>query len=88
MGSACWYEEVCRLGEGGFGVVAKARHRASGQVVAVKSLKPGSRDDDKGVCDLLREACFMAACQGDHSHVGLHGVARSPGTRDYSLFLI
>jgi cell division cycle 2-like len=34
MGSACRYEEVCRLGEGEFGVVAKARHRATGQVVA------------------------------------------------------
>ncbi|KAG2620649.1 hypothetical protein PVAP13_3NG217065 [Panicum virgatum] len=89
MGSACRYEEVCRLGEGGFGVVAKARHRATGQVVAVKSLIKSSDDDDQddGVCDLLREACFMAACQGEPSHVGLHGVARAPGTRDYSLVM-
>jgi hypothetical protein len=51
----------------------------------VKSLKPGSSDE--GVCDLLREACFMAACRGEPSHVGLHGVAHSPRTRDYSLVM-
>ncbi|RLN27901.1 hypothetical protein C2845_PM05G18510 [Panicum miliaceum] len=88
MGSACRYEQVCRVSEGGFGVVAKARHRATGQVVAVKSLKPGSSDDDnEGVCDLMREACFMAACRGEPSHVGHHGLAREPGTRDYSLVM-
>uniref|UniRef100_A0A4U6VJL3 [RNA-polymerase]-subunit kinase n=1 Tax=Setaria viridis TaxID=4556 RepID=A0A4U6VJL3_SETVI len=59
MGSARWYQELCRLGEGAFGVVSKARHRATGQVVAVKSVRPART----GVFDLPREACFMAACR-------------------------
>ncbi|KAG2629150.1 hypothetical protein PVAP13_3KG406400 [Panicum virgatum] len=71
MGSACRYEEVCRLGEGEFSVVAKARHHATGQHVV----------------HLTREACFMAACRGEPSHVGLHGIARAPGTGDYSLVM-
>jgi cell division cycle 2-like protein len=93
MGSARWYEELRRLGEGAFGVVSKARHRITGQVVAVKSLLPpgtgtcSSVDESERVCDLLREACFMAACGGHPSLVGFHGVARAPGTRDYSLVM-
>ncbi|CAN6288906.1 unnamed protein product [Urochloa humidicola] len=94
MSNARWYEEECKLGEGAFGAVTKARHRGTGRVVAVKSLlRSGTSSDDddtdggEGVCDLLREACFMAACRGHPSLVGLHGVARAPGTREYSLVM-
>ncbi|CAN6284083.1 unnamed protein product [Urochloa humidicola] len=98
MGNARWYEEECKLGEGTFGTVTKAHHRGTGRVVAVKSLWSGSdtsddddgesdEDDGEGVCNLLREACFMAACSGHPSFVGFHGVARVPGTREYSLVM-
>ncbi|KAF8659771.1 hypothetical protein HU200_058233 [Digitaria exilis] len=89
MDSSSWYDEVSRLGKGHFGVVSKARHRATGHVVAIKSLRPkrrcGCDDDDEGDYDLLREACFMAACRGHPSLVGLHAVLRAPVTGDYSL---
>nr|CAB3465843.1 unnamed protein product [Digitaria exilis] len=90
MDSSSWYEEVSRLGKGHFGVVSKARHRATGHVVAIKSLRPKRRcgcggGDDEGDYDLLREACFMAACRGHPSLVGLHAVLRAPVTGDYSL---
>ncbi|KAF8659769.1 hypothetical protein HU200_058231 [Digitaria exilis] len=90
MDSSSWYDEVSRLGKGHFGVVSKARHRATGHVVAIKSLRSKRRcgcvgDDDEGDYDLLREACFMAACRGHPSLVGLHAVLRAPVTGDYSL---
>ncbi|CAL4915344.1 unnamed protein product [Urochloa decumbens] len=88
MGNAGWYEEERRLGKGAYGAVTKARHRGTGRIVAVKSLQSGTSDDyGEGVCDLLREACFMAACRGHPSFVGLHGVARAPGTREYSIVM-
>eukprot|EP00811_Abedinium_folium_P030683 NODE_4932_length_1830_cov_3.800352.p1 GENE.NODE_4932_length_1830_cov_3.800352~~NODE_4932_length_1830_cov_3.800352.p1 ORF type:complete len:513 (+),score=140.18 NODE_4932_length_1830_cov_3.800352:71-1609(+) len=37
------YEVLCRLGEGTFGTVYKAQHRKSGDHVAVKEIKLGSR---------------------------------------------
>ncbi|KAL6643515.1 hypothetical protein ACP70R_018281 [Stipagrostis hirtigluma subsp. patula] len=84
MGSARWYQEVRSLGEGGQGAVVRARHRTTGQDVAVKSPLRCSRDDVGGV---LREACFMAACHGHPSHVTLLGITRAPGTMDYSLVM-
>ncbi|KAL6644096.1 hypothetical protein ACP70R_018862 [Stipagrostis hirtigluma subsp. patula] len=85
MGSSRWYQDLAKLGRGSYGVVFKARHRATGQSVAVKYARPGSGSD---VHDLLREACFMAACQGHPSLVGFRGVARAPGTAgEYSLVM-
>ncbi|KAE8821681.1 putative cyclin-dependent kinase F-2 [Hordeum vulgare] len=37
--------------------------------------------------DLLREACYLAACRGHPSVVGLQGIARDPGTGQCSLVL-
>ncbi|XP_037474194.1 putative cyclin-dependent kinase F-2 [Triticum dicoccoides] len=90
MGSSRSYQETRRIGEGRFGVVLRARHRATGQTVALKGLRwttrhsPGS---DQLVGKLLREACFMAACGGHPSVVALRGVARVPGTSDYAIVM-
>ncbi|KAL6643516.1 hypothetical protein ACP70R_018282 [Stipagrostis hirtigluma subsp. patula] len=84
MANARSYKQVSRLGKGGDGVVVRARHRKTGQDVAVKSLRRG-RGADFG--EILREACFMAACRGHPSHVALRCVARTPATRDYSLVM-
>ncbi|XP_020148494.2 putative cyclin-dependent kinase F-2 [Aegilops tauschii subsp. strangulata] len=90
MGSSRSYQETRRIGEGRFGVVLRARHRATGQTVALKGLRwttrhsPGS---DQLVRKLLREACFMAACGGHPSVVALRGVARVPGTSDYAIVM-
>ncbi|KAM3229103.1 hypothetical protein ACQJBY_060181 [Aegilops geniculata] len=83
------------LGKGGLGVVVKARNRATGADVALKCL---IRSPDDGSSkrrrrahvlhrDLLREACYLAACRGHPAVVGLHGIARDPRTGQRSLVL-
>ncbi|PVH62873.1 hypothetical protein PAHAL_3G419800 [Panicum hallii] len=79
MERACSYEELGELGVGLSGVVVRARDRAMGECVAVKSLHP---ERAGGLGKLLREACFMAASGGHPSLVALRGIARTPGTMD------
>ncbi|KAI4962859.1 hypothetical protein ZWY2020_025234 [Hordeum vulgare] len=88
MGNSRCYEQVSTLGEGTYGVVVKARHRATGQTVALKTLR--SSPSQESVGELLREACFMAACSGHASLVALRGLVRTPSTngcRDYYLVM-
>ncbi|XP_044949879.1 putative cyclin-dependent kinase F-2 [Hordeum vulgare subsp. vulgare] len=90
MGSSRSYVETRRIGEGRFGVVIRARHRATGQTVALKGLRwttRHSQGSDQLVAKLLREACFMAACGGHPSVVALRGIARVPGTSDYAIVM-
>ncbi|KAK3136513.1 hypothetical protein QOZ80_5BG0437480 [Eleusine coracana subsp. coracana] len=87
MLSARWYEEVCKLGEGTFGAVVKARSRSTGQHVAVKKPRQSGPDNDV-LCNLLREACFMAACRGHSSIVGYRGVARDPRNKEQEYSII
>ncbi|KAI4970705.1 hypothetical protein ZWY2020_001619 [Hordeum vulgare] len=91
------YELSRVLGAGGFGVVIKAQHRATGEDVALKFLVcstdgggGGKRERHRAHAlhhDLLREACYLAACRGHPSVVGLQGIARDPGTGQCSLVL-
>ncbi|WVZ62104.1 hypothetical protein U9M48_011889 [Paspalum notatum var. saurae] len=91
MASASGYKQEGRrlvVGAGGGGqghgaVVVRARHRATGQAVAVKSLHRRSGGSYAG--DVLREACFTAAGAGHPSLVAFRTVARRPGTADYSI---
>ncbi|CAL4975962.1 unnamed protein product [Urochloa decumbens] len=79
-------QEGRRLGQGERGaVVVGARHRATGQHVAVKSLH--RRSGRSHAVDVLREACFMAAGGGHPSLAAFRTVARSPGTADYSIVM-
>ncbi|GJM95708.1 hypothetical protein PR202_ga12485 [Eleusine coracana subsp. coracana] len=87
MLSARWYEEVCKLGEGTFGAVVKARSRSTGQHVAVKKPRQSGPDNDV-LCDLLCEACIMAACRGHSSIVGYRGVARDPRTKEQEYSIV
>jgi cell division cycle 2-like protein len=86
VGSTEQYEEIGRLGEGGFGAVSKARHRATGRTVAIKRLGASH-----GVPEaLLREARFHEdACGGGANPfvVGFHGVVRVPATLDLRLVM-
>uniref|UniRef100_A0A0E0B3L1 Protein kinase domain-containing protein n=1 Tax=Oryza glumipatula TaxID=40148 RepID=A0A0E0B3L1_9ORYZ len=81
------YRQIGRISSGGFGVVVKAEHRDTGQTVAMKTLFRRRRSADDDAADLLREASFMAACRGNPYLVGLHGVARNPRTKQYSLVM-
>ncbi|EER99400.1 hypothetical protein BDA96_02G322600 [Sorghum bicolor] len=78
-------QEGRRVGEGERGVVVRARHRGTGQAVAVKSLH--RRSGGSRASDVLREACFTAAGGGHPSLVAFRTVARAPGTTDYSIVM-
>ncbi|KAL6597792.1 hypothetical protein ACP70R_046597 [Stipagrostis hirtigluma subsp. patula] len=72
MGSVTSYEWLNKIGQGAFGAVWKARHRPTGEEVAVKSLHAGGDG-------LLREAAMLSACAGNPAVVELREVARGAG---------
>ncbi|KAK8459884.1 hypothetical protein SEVIR_2G233300v4 [Setaria viridis] len=81
------YKQIGEIGSGSFGAVVKARHRRTGQTVAIKTFRRRDGKKAPAVSELLREACFLAAC-GGHPHLaGLHAVARDPRTKRYSLVM-
>jgi cell division cycle 2-like len=90
FGSIDDYEMVEEIGEGTFGVVAKARDRRTGETVAVKWIQGGEGDGEDGAAHLraavLREAGCLEACRGHPSIVELRGVAADEATGD--LFLV
>ncbi|XP_047080376.1 putative cyclin-dependent kinase F-2 [Lolium rigidum] len=93
IGSTADYEydhdHASSLGKGNFGVVVKARHRATGNAVAIKSL---SCTDDDTATDagqmLLREARFLAEASSGNPHVvGSHGLVLDPDTSNHCLVM-
>ncbi|RLN34707.1 hypothetical protein C2845_PM03G36290 [Panicum miliaceum] len=79
------YKQIGEIGIGSSGAVVEARHRKTGQTVTIKTFR--RRDGKSVVSELLREACFLAACGGHPHLVGLHAVARDPRTKKYSLVM-
>ncbi|GJN19700.1 hypothetical protein PR202_gb07002 [Eleusine coracana subsp. coracana] len=78
------YEMLEELGEGTFGVVARARHRRTGETVAVKWIRCGV----SGGPDLdavVRESGCLAACRGHPSVVQIRDVASDESTGDLYL---
>jgi len=78
------YEMLEELGEGIFGVVAKARDRRTGATVAVKWIR-GGEFDGGGAPNLpavVREAGCLAACRGRPGIVQIKNVAKSEETGD------
>ncbi|KAL6629422.1 hypothetical protein ACP70R_029187 [Stipagrostis hirtigluma subsp. patula] len=68
------YDTPEELGEGAFSIVTKARHRPTGDVVAVKWI----HGDDEDACDraaVLHEVVCLAACHGHPSILQIKGVA-------------
>jgi cell division cycle 2-like protein len=68
------YEEVTRLGKGGFGVVVQARHRATGKTVAIKY-----------ATELKQEASFLEACSGNPYVVAFEGLMLDHATGGHCL---
>ncbi|XP_047050854.1 putative cyclin-dependent kinase F-2 [Lolium rigidum] len=90
--TADYEEEKTCLGEGAFGVVFKARHRVTGQTVAIKHLASPPPEVDAAECpdpreQLLREARFLEACSGNPHVVGFHGVVLNPSTTKLGLVM-
>ncbi|CAL4918033.1 unnamed protein product [Urochloa decumbens] len=78
------YEDACRLSEGAFGAVIRARHRGTGRSVAMKYLG----EDGGGQAELLRESLLLeAASKGNPFVVGSRGLARDPATADLCLVM-
>ncbi|KQK07268.1 putative cyclin-dependent kinase F-2 [Brachypodium distachyon] len=73
------YEETSALGQGAFGIIVAARHRATGEAVAVKKALPcpPSRNVSTST-DMMREAAFLATCNGHSNIVELRAVALEP----------
>ncbi|GJM96083.1 hypothetical protein PR202_ga12891 [Eleusine coracana subsp. coracana] len=83
VGSTEEYEETCCIGEGGYGTVVKARHRVTGQVVAIKRLgAPG-----QGQSAVMREKSFLEACSGNPFIVGFHGLVRALDSMELRLVM-
>jgi hypothetical protein len=59
-GSVKEYDIVCRVGEGTYGLVFKARHLKTGQLVALKKVILHNEESD-GVRNPLRAACICEA---------------------------
>nr|TKW00663.1 hypothetical protein SEVIR_8G126300v2 [Setaria viridis] len=63
------YKRLRKIGEGAFGAVSKARHRRTGEVVAIKSVHEKGRGGEAAA--LLREAVLLAACAANPAVVAL-----------------
>ncbi|XP_037428084.1 putative cyclin-dependent kinase F-2 [Triticum dicoccoides] len=75
IGSTDDYVEVNSLGQGGFGVVLRLRHKVTKKDLAVKFLSsPDETEDGADVEDLYREARFLEACKGNPYVVGFEGL--------------
>eukprot|EP00002_Diphylleia_rotans_P031335 TRINITY_DN6508_c0_g3_i2.p1 TRINITY_DN6508_c0_g3~~TRINITY_DN6508_c0_g3_i2.p1 ORF type:complete len:590 (+),score=90.70 TRINITY_DN6508_c0_g3_i2:63-1832(+) len=59
------YENLGTIGEGTYGVVMKARHRETGQIVAIKKFKE-SEDDDQVRKTALREVRILKQLRHDN----------------------
>nr|CAB3453538.1 unnamed protein product [Digitaria exilis] len=83
------YKQIGEIGHGSSGAVVKAVHRTTGQTVAIKTFRrrDGRTEGPDVSGELLREACFLAACGGHPHLVGLHAVTRDPRTNKYSLVM-
>ncbi|CAO2192423.1 unnamed protein product [Urochloa humidicola] len=76
------YEFLEEIGEGAFGVVAKARDRYTGEIVAIKWIRHGLEGDNGLLRAAVREAGCLAACRGHPGIVQIKTVAAEEDTGD------
>lgn len=62
VSSVTAYEKIARVGEGTYGVVYKARHRTTGQLVALKRVRM-DREKDGLPVTFLRELRLLQSMQ-------------------------
>lgn len=86
FGSIYDYKKLGVLGEGTYGKVVRARHRRTGDMVAVKWVRATRGGADGGTRAALREAACLAACRGAPSVVQIRDVAADEATGD--LFIV
>jgi serine/threonine-protein kinase len=78
------YRLEARIGEGGMGIVYRARHVLIDRVVAVKLIRPDLRGETHLRAWMLREA--RAATRVDHAHIiDIHDIGE---TEDGELYLV
>src|ERR1700731_5357080 len=78
------YRLEARIGEGGMGVVYRARHVLIDRVVAVKVIRPDLRGETHVRAWMLREA--RAANRVDHAHIiDIHDIGE---TEEGELYLV
>src|SRR5690554_6685796 len=78
------YRLEARLGEGGMGVVYRARHVLIERIVALKLIRPDLKEETHLRAWMLREA--RAANRVDHAHiVDIHDVGE---TEEGELYLV
>src|SRR6187431_2456372 len=78
------YRLEARIGEGGMGVVYRARHVLIDRIVAVKLIRPDLRGETHLRAWMLREA--RAANRVDHAHIiDIHDIGE---TEDGELYLV
>src|SRR4051795_8250947 len=78
------YRLEARIGEGGMGIVYRARHVLIDRVVAVKLIRPDLRGETHLRAWMLREA--RAANRVDHAHIiDIHDIGE---TDDGELYLV
>lgn len=82
FGSIDSYGRIKKIGEGAFGAVSKARHLGTGELVAIKTVLEGGKDEE-----LLREAGLLALCGGNPAVVELREVARCTETSKLCLVM-
>ncbi|GIQ89518.1 hypothetical protein KIPB_012011, partial [Kipferlia bialata] len=77
------YEIIHRIGKGAYGIVWKARNRASGEVVALKKIF-GAFQNDTDSQRTFREVMFLQEMQ-HHNIVRLYNVIKASNDRDIYL---
>src|SRR5258708_30591143 len=76
------YRLEVRIGEGGMGVVYRARHVLIDRIVAVKLIRPDLRGETHLPASMLREA--RAANRVDHAHINdIHDIRATLGGQPY-----
>jgi len=60
------YEILEKLGEGTYGIVQKAKHKSTGQIVAIKRVKTDTSDDEGIPATTIREVSLLRALSHPH----------------------